>query len=439
MRISLFAMGTQGDVQPYIALALALQHAGYQVQIVASDDFEGYVSSRGVPFRPLGIDARQLMESDTFRGLMDETNKPLAAIPRVVASVAPLADRAYRSAIAACAESDLLIFSLIGLLGYYMEAVRQGVPFVVAYPYPLFSSQTAEQPHFLWPIRLPPGLPLNGSYNRLTHWLVDQAFWQPVRAAAWALRRRGLPIAPTTPGGPARLIREQGIPVLMGFSPAVYPRPHDWPAHLHITGYWFLDRQPGWEPPADLLAFLEDGPPPVYVGFGSMTGRDPEQTAQIVLSALRRAGQRGVLLTGWGGIGAMALPDSVYVAEALPHDWLFPRMAAVVHHGGAGTTAAGLRAGVPTVTIPHFGDQPFWGERVHTLGVGPEPIPRPRLSADRLAYAIRIAATHRPMRERAAALGARIRAEDGVGQAVRLIEAFTKNGRHLRGIPAQGR
>jgi UDP:flavonoid glycosyltransferase YjiC (YdhE family) len=169
--------------------------------------------------------------------------------------------------------------------------------------------------------------------------------------------------------------------------------------------------------------FLQSGPPPVYIGFGSMAGRDPERRAEIALEALKRSGQRGVLLTGWGGLQPRDLPDDVYAVDSVPHDWLFPQMAAVVHHGGAGTTAAGLRAGTPTVIVPFFGDQPFWGRRVAELGVGPAPIPQKQLSVERLAAAIRTAAGDPAMRARAQELGRRIRQEDGVARAVEVFHA----------------
>lgn len=176
--------------------------------------------------------------------------------------------------------------------------------------------------------------------------------------------------------------------------------------------------------PSGLVDFLEAGPPPVSVGFGSMNNVDPEEITTRVLDALRRSGQRGVLLTGWGGIGSADLPDEVFKTDEVPHDWLFGQVRAAVHHGGAGTTAASLRAGLPTVVVPFFPDQAFWGWRVSTTGVGPEPIPRKKLTPERLAAAILRAATDVDMEKRARLLGEKIRAEDGVAQA---IEAFHHN------------
>lgn len=169
-------------------------------------------------------------------------------------------------------------------------------------------------------------------------------------------------------------------------------------------------------------AFLESGPPAVYVGFGSIAGSDPAATTKVVLNALELSEQRGVLATGCGGLAADTLPETVFKLESAPHDLLFPRMAAVVHHGGAGTTAAGLRAGKPSVICPFFGDQPFWGKRVHDLGVGPAPLPQKKLTADALAAAIGRAATDNGIRQKAQVLGQKLQAEDGAGVAVQVIQ-----------------
>ncbi len=189
-----------------------------------------------------------------------------------------------------------------------------------------------------------------------------------------------------------------------------------------MTGYWFLDPEEAWTPPADLAEFLQAGAPPIFIGFGSMSPRDPAAMMQVILQALARTQQRGIILSGWGGLHAADLPDAVYMLDSIPFSWLFPRVAAVVHHGGAGTTAAGLRAGVPSIIVPFFADQPFWGQRVADLGVGSQPIPRKQFTADRLAQAIEIAVTDQAMQQRAADLGAAIRSEDGIARAVEVID-----------------
>jgi sterol 3beta-glucosyltransferase len=173
----------------------------------------------------------------------------------------------------------------------------------------------------------------------------------------------------------------------------------------------------------------------VYVGFGSIAGSDPEEKARLVLAALEQSGQRGILASGWGGLRADTLPKNVQMIEQAPHDWLFPRVKAVVHHGGAGTTAAGLRAGKPTIICPFFGDQPFWGQRVYQLGAGPKPIPQKKLTVQGLASAIQVAVSSPDMQQRAAALGEKIRAEDGVARAVVTIEAMLQRWGQERSRP----
>jgi UDP:flavonoid glycosyltransferase YjiC (YdhE family) len=202
------------------------------------------------------------------------------------------------------------------------------------------------------------------------------------------------------------------------------PPPSDWNAVTHVTGYWHLPPERDWQPPADLLDFLDGGAPPVYIGFGSMVSADPTAKARLIVDAVTQAGLRAVLATGWGALDAGELPDSIHVLQEAPHEWLFPRMAAVVHHGGAGTTAAGLTAGKPSIICPFIADQPFWGRRVEQLGVGPAPIPQGKLSAARLADALKVAVSDAGMRERAAALGDKLRAEDGVANAVGLVKRY---------------
>jgi len=183
-----------------------------------------------------------------------------------------------------------------------------------------------------------------------------------------------------------------------------------------------LDRPDGWQPPEGLTDFLEAGPPPVSVGFGSTIEEDPKAVAALVAEALRRAGRRGILLTGWGGLEDVVPSNDLFVLRKVPHDWLFPRVAAAVHHGGAGTTAASLRAGLSTVVVHSTLEEAFWGWRVETLGAGPRPIPRRDLSAERLARALHHATADAGIRDRARAIGEGVRAEDGVGRAVEAFE-----------------
>jgi sterol 3beta-glucosyltransferase len=251
-------------------------------------------------------------------------------------------------------------------------------------------------------------------------WVLEQVVWWTYGPLINQFRRETLRLPPQSARQNAAAWH--GQPVLLGYSPQVVPHPADWPPNVHTTGYWFLDDDPGWVPPPQLLEFLAAGERPVCIGFGSVVGSQREAWQRLLLEAVSRSGRRAVLLAGWAGLGGEQLPPNVLGLEAAPHDWLFPRMAAVVHHGGAGTTAAALRAGVPQVVVPHLADQPFWGAQVQRLGVGPRPIPRPKLTVENLSAAIQTASTNYDMLVRALQLSEIIKREDGVGAAVARLD-----------------
>jgi UDP:flavonoid glycosyltransferase YjiC (YdhE family) len=217
-------------------------------------------------------------------------------------------------------------------------------------------------------------------------------------------------------------------PLLYGFSQAVIPKPAEWTDWQQITGYWFLPPAEPYQPPPELEYFLAAGPKPVSIGFGSMVDHERDTITHMVVEALKLCGQRGVLLGGWSELGEGILPEQIIRLESVPHDWLFPRTAGVVHHGGAGTTAASLRAGIPAVVIPNFADQFFWGNRIQQLQAGPKPIPRQDLNVEKLAGAIQSILRDPNYQNRAAQLGETIRSEMGVMRAVDLVERFGEEG-----------
>jgi UDP:flavonoid glycosyltransferase YjiC (YdhE family) len=194
----------------------------------------------------------------------------------------------------------------------------------------------------------------------------------------------------------------------------------DWPDDVEVVGYWWPSVPPTWRPSQELSDFLEAGPPPVFVGFGSMAVGRGAELGSVILAALRQARVRAVVQSGWADVSVD--DDDVLQIGGAPHEWLFPRMAATVHHAGAGTTGAGLRAGLPTVTVPVLVDQPFWADRIHRLGAGPPPIPFAELTAPRLASAIQAALGQGRYREQAAALSDLIGREDGAETVARRIE-----------------
>jgi UDP:flavonoid glycosyltransferase YjiC (YdhE family) len=342
-------------------------------------------------------------------------SNPIRAIRAMRTMLGPVALQMAEDAFEACLEADALIG--LAVFASFTKSIAdiRGIPLINVEPTPTLPTRLFPAPG--WPVQAD----LGGLHNRLSGFAMLQVIWQWYRPFVNEFRRRyGLP--PDTGAGLYRTLRT--TPLLGAYSPSVIPPPPDWPENAHVTGYWFSDAEAEWRPPAGLEAFLAAGEPPVYIGFGSMSGRSPERFTEVALQALAQSGRRGLLLTGWGGLQERSVPESVFVLDSAPHRWLFPRMAAVVHHGGAGTTAEGLRAGVPSVILPFIVDQFFWGKRVQASGVGPPPIPIKKLTAGSLARAIRDAVANTGMSQRAAALGEAIRSEDGLGRAVGLVQKY---------------
>lgn len=415
-QIAITASGTRGDVQPYIALAQGLKAAGCEVRVLTNDNFEPLVRDAGLDFRSTGESVEAVLQSEEWRETLEKGNF-VSILARMQAELKQRAAKIAQHMPALLEGSDLIVTGVGGFGGVFSIAQALKIPLIQAYVFPFTPTNTFPGPLF-------PHLPFGAVLNRPSFHMTRQMLWQSSRVADVATRQvLGLPKGSLW--GPFHWLK--AVPALYGYSQHVLPRPRDWPADHHVTGYWFLDAPDDWSPPPDLVDFLDAGDPPIYIGFGSMGGRSPEEAGAAALDALRRSGQRGVLAAGWGGLKAQNLPDNVYLISSIPHAWLFPRMAAVVHHGGAGTTAAGLRAGVPSVIIPFMGDQPFWGRRVVDLGVGPAPIPRKKLTGQRLAGAITEAVSSTAMRQRASELGQKIRAEDGIANAVRLVHHFMQH------------
>jgi len=417
LRIVIPTTGSRGDVQPYLALGQGLRAAGYDVRLATHADFEALVRDHGLDFFAIEANGRALQASEVGDRMLRAGSNPFAFMREFVRLRVPLLRELMSHCREACVGADAVLLSPTALLIGQSVAEALRLPTVWTSLQP--TSPSRFQANFLFPAA-PAWLPDGGLYNLATHLVAGETVWQLVRTPFNEARREvlGLPALPLW--GPAGGFFNSTLK-LYGYSPRVVPRPPDWGPQHQVTGYWFLD-EAGVMPPPGLEAFLEAGPAPVYVGFGSMHNRNVEEITELVLRALERTGQRGVLHTGWGGLEPTARSDQVFWVGSVSHHWLFPRLAAVVHHGGAGTTGAALRAGVPAVVVPFMSDQPFWGRRVFELGVGPRPIPRRQLSAERLAHAIEVAVSNQDLRKRAAALGALIRSEQGVTRAVELIQ-----------------
>ena len=408
MHITILALGSRGDIQPYATLGKGLRSAGHRVCFVTAENFGPMVTAHGLDLLAIPGDAEALVK---------DAGANMPALIRALGNLSKGFMRNLDQLSPLLQETDVILNQLPGGLYGYDLSEKFGVPMILAAVIPL--ARTDAFPMMSWP-SLFASIP---GYSKLSYRLAEQIVWQLFRPLINRWRQQTLRLPRIPFWGYFDEMYERRVPILNGFSAHVVPRPSDWGDHIHITGYWFPEpEEEGWQPPDELCRFIEAGEPPVFIGFGSMPVRQPERTTSMILEALKQSGQRAVLHTGWGGLGGRSLSEYAFKIDYAPYGWLFPRMAAVVHHGGSGTTAFGLRAGVPTLIVPFLFDQFYWGKRVATLGVGPKPIPFRRLSAERLASAITLAASDPPMRQQAAELGRKLQAEDGIAKAIAVIE-----------------
>jgi UDP:flavonoid glycosyltransferase YjiC (YdhE family) len=412
-----------GDTQPFVSLAARFKQQGHTVRLAARPDFAELAASYDIDFAPLGNPYKSLLRSEEVATAIGSGNMLKMLIKQASDSKQRKAflDGLDADAMRAVEGAEAIIYKS-SWIPFYSIAEKLGVPSASAMFMPL--TRTRSFPSFLIGKGKDRGTMINSLFWRLT----EQFIWQVSRNFDNKMRRELLGLSPLPFWGPSARQLER-TPLYYAYSPCLIPRPADWPDRIHVTGFWFSDPPPGWTPPSDLVAFLESGPPPVYVGFGSMPSGSAEATLKLILKALELSDQRGVLLSGWAGIGEeRKLPEYAFGVQSVPHRWLFPRMSAVVHHGGAGTTGAGLRAGVPSIVTPFVADQPNWAGRIEALGVGPRAIPFRELTADLLADAICQATSDTAMRQRAKDLGEQIGCEDGVGTTVDLFMNFVRRG-----------
>jgi UDP:flavonoid glycosyltransferase YjiC (YdhE family) len=409
MRILFAAFGSRGDVQPILALGKGLQQAGYEVVIAAGSNFQTWIEAAGFEYAPIGLDVQAMMTSGSgkqwIENSSDSSLKEAQNMRRMLEEHAAGMNKTLWDI---CQSADVLVSGLP--LASFIDAVAEktGKPHIYLALAPV--APTQDPAGTLVPARLQ-----RSRLNLVAGNIGLYFLWWIFNRTANDFRRYLGLSALNFWQFRARWLR---LPTILGASPLVVPPSQDWRATTYVTGYWFYEEGSAYQPPTALQQFLDAGTAPVYIGFGSMANNDPQATAQLLIAALQATRQRGIIYSGWGGLHAQQLPPNVYLLEGAPHDWLFPRMKAVVHHGGAGTTAAALRAGVPTTVVSHMGDQPYWGRRVAELGVGAKPIRRHELTVQTLSAAIQQMVSQPAMTVKAQALGAQIRQEDGVAQAV---------------------
>ncbi|CAI8583171.1 unnamed protein product [Vicia faba] len=385
LQIVILVVGTRGDVQPFVAIAKRLQEYGHRVRLATHANFKTFVRSAGVNFHPLGGDPRVLAgymaRNKACTAPDSETGIPFTA--QAIIANPP----AY---------------------GHVHVAEALGVPIHIFFTMPW--TPTYAFPHPL--ARVP-----QGAGYWLSYIIVDLLIWWGMRGIINDFRKRTLKLPPI-----AYFSMYRGsishLPTAYMWSPHLVPKPNDWGSLVDVVGYCFLRLGSKYQPREDFVQWIKKGPSPLYFGFGSMPLEDPKLTTDVILEALKETEQRGIIDRGWGNLGNLAeISDDVFLLEECPHDWLFPQCSAVVHHGGAGTTATGLKAGCPTTIVPFFGDQFFWGDRIHQKELGPEPIPIYELNVENLSNAIKFM-LQPEVKSRAMEVAKLIENEDGVAAAV---------------------
>ena len=386
-RIAVTAMGSEGDVRPFVALAAGLRRAGHEAWVVAAERFRARAEGAAVPFRPTG----QRWDEVAYRAAMSAVfaeKSPLKQIKSFVELGVSELVAAAEGVVEATRDADLIVHHAGDVNAFAASIVHEKPRITGA----------------LAPALLPGGF-MAWLVRTMTPRMTDASFNRVLAAAGVAPRRRVVLETAESP-----------LLNLVAISPHVVPPKSAWRGRYEATGYWFLD-EPAFEPDPALRAFVESGEPPLVITFGSMTELDARVVGSgaAIVEGARRSGRRAVVQAKDGLGEGVAIPGCVHVTGYAPHDWLFPRSAGVVHHGGAGTTAAALRAGAPQSMVWIFGDQPAWGKLLHSRGVAASPMPLAQLTPDKLAERLR--AMDAGMKARASELGALIAAEDGVGRA----------------------
>lgn len=416
MRVLILTFGTRGDVDPYIALAERLSFEGHEAFIAAPEEFRDEAEACGAGFAPMGTEMLRLVRASMARTAGSSDSMRLLRGMKRAMRMSLLEQ--WR--IAQQVEPTLIVTHPKALGGLHI-AQRLRIPAVASIPLPFLTPTSAFPPPFI--SRAHGGVVNRGAYaiNRF-----------PALAYGGMIntfRRRVLGL-----GRMSRLSdylhTDDGsrLPVLYGFSEHVVPVPSDYPDTAHVTGYWHRSGSE-WTPPNEVEEFLDSDEPTVYFGFGSMGfGKHAAARGGLIADAVERAGVRAVVAAGWGGLKVQEASPRILTLDEAPHEHLFPRVDAVVHHGGAGTTAAGLRAGRPTLVCPVLGDQAFWGHRVASLGAGPDPVPLRKLTVSTLAARLRDLVSGPQFSRQAAAVGQRLQQEDGTGTAVRVLESIAAGG-----------
>jgi len=408
--ITILCSGSRGDFQPYIALAMELKKMGKDVRITGLRDFESFIRSYGIDFYPiqadfetLGVDKKMLKEAQTA----DNPLKMLLTFNKMKKYGILIANEFY----AACEGSEMIIYHPGCTIGYF-AAEKLGIPSVLASPFPMHN--TKEQTSVIQYGRIK-STPYR---NIISYKLLQGMLWLASKDSVKGYWKKQFGSAPKNFGCPFERHKDEKHPAVVSCSNFVFKRPKDWDRNIHQSGYWFVEEKTDYTPSEELSEFLNSGEKPIYIGFGSVSREDQKDAlSELVINALAKSGKRGIIC----GMGKFNnLPDNVFAIDSIPHSWLFDRVSAVCHHGGAGTTAAGFKAGVPSIIIPFANDQHAWAHRSYDLGVGAKPIPIKTLTSDNLAEAFSYAHQDNIVAN-AKSLAANIATENGARDCAKVI------------------
>jgi sterol 3beta-glucosyltransferase len=413
MKIVILSIGTFGDVYPYAALAEGLQKSGYLVTLATHEPYRKFVSEKELDYAPLCGDPVQWDKDRKLAELVESSHNFIGWMSKLKELADKLIPEIFSSCLDACNGADAIIYSPLAWIGCSI-AEKAKVPGICASLQPFLKTRSFPSPWLS-------GLINTGFANKLSHSLVMQVYWQFNKPYVNHFRRNVLDLPEFGRFGPFGSSEFNNQLFLFGLSKHLLPKPEDWPSNAHVTGFWRFDRDRNYNPDKELLGFLNEGEKPVYLGFGSMPNDDNENLIEIAHSAFRKAGARGIVQIKTDG-GYDKISPHLFNASWSDHDWLFENSSIVICHGGISTLATALNSGTPVIIIPHAWDQGFWGNLVENAGFGISPCSRKKLTSDVLAQAIVKIKNNSQFSSRTLELAQKIRAEDGVGESVRLIK-----------------
>jgi sterol 3beta-glucosyltransferase len=409
--ITILCGGSRGDVQPYLALAIELKRMGKEVRIAVTRNHEEFVRSYGIDFFSIDVDFESLKVDKNMIREAQQADNPLKlffSFQKMKKYGVHMVEHYY----AACEGSEAIVYHPGMAIGYY-AAEKLGIPSILATPFPL--NKTKEQTAVI----LYGKVPSNPGVNLFSYTILQSMLWMASDASLKPFWKEKFGRLPADYGCPFERHTDRRHPAIVSCSNFIFPRPSDWNENIHQNGYWFLEEQDEYIPPIELVDFLNNGEKPIYIGFGSMVGENSDKISKNILEGLAMTGKRAII-SGFGNL--QNIPDTIYKIDNIPHSWLFSKVSAVCHHGGAGTSAAGFEAGIPSMIFPFALDQFAWAQRAYDLGVGPKPMPIKKLTSEKFAESIRYAMQENII-SNAKELAKNIATENGARDCAKIILA----------------